>query len=502
MSRILARVEGLTVRFPGHDRAAVSGVSLEVSAGECVALVGESGSGKSLTARSLLGLVPRNARVSGRIEIAHGAAPLMDAPSPASPDWSRYRGLHAGLIPQDALGGLDPLRRVENEVGDALRLHRLVSGSERRARVLTALASTGMTHPEQRLRQRSEELSGGMRQRALVAAALIADPPFIVADEPTTALDAAHRGRVLRSVRDRVDAGAGALLITHDLASVRGIADRVLVMRDGRIIESGTPAEIFDHPNEPFTRELIAASPAGRTRPARQIDRSGTPRLELSSVQLGFGHGSARHEVLRDASLAVYPGETVGLVGESGSGKTSLLRVALGLQAPTSGTVRIDGVERATASRSTRRELRRRMAFVPQDPLASFQRGASGVEILRDALRAAGIPRAQRMQRARALAAEVGLDMTDLARAAATLSGGQRQRLAIARALARDPELLLLDEPVSALDLTVQARVLDLLDALQQRRGTAYVLVSHDADVITAMSDRIVVVEQGRVRLQ
>lgn len=499
MSTILARTEGLTITFPGQPQPAVNGVTLEIAAGECVALVGESGSGKSLTARALLGLLPPSAQSQGTIHVTDIRGVSVPAPAPGSRAWNAIRGARSGLVPQDALGALDPLRRIEHEVGDALRLHRIASGAARRNRVIDALTGAGMPSPEQRLRQRSEELSGGLRQRALVASALIANPELIIADEPTTALDAGHRERVLREIRRRVDLGAGALLITHDLGSVRGIADRVLVMRDGAIIESGTPSRVFEQPERSFTRELIEASPAGKLRAARAIDHSATPRLELRDVTVGFARGRAHREVLHEASLRVLPGETVGLVGESGSGKTTLLRVALGLQASTTGTVRIDGIDRHAADTRTRRELRRRIAFVPQDPLASFPSGATGRSLLGDALRAARVPRAERAARTAALAAEVHLEVNLLDRHAATLSGGQRQRLAIARALARNPELLLLDEPVSALDLTVQARVLALLDEVQQHRNTAYLLVSHDEDVIRLMSDRVVRIVQGSI---
>lgn len=262
----LARIEGLTISFPGRAEPAVNNVSLTISAGECVALVGESGSGKTLTARTLLGLLPHTAQVEGAVQLSGAIAPQR-----GSAAWNALRGTRVALVPQEALSGLDPLRRVEHEVGDTLRLHRLASGAERRRRVVSALANVGMPKPEQQLRRRSDELSGGLRQRALVASALIAEPELIVADEPTTALDAGHRGRVLAEIRRRVDGGAGALLISHDLASVRGVADRVIVMRDGHIVEQGDPIHVLTAPEHPFTRELLAASPAGKPRGERLL---------------------------------------------------------------------------------------------------------------------------------------------------------------------------------------------------------------------------------------
>ncbi len=510
----LARIEHLSITFAGRKQPAVNEVSLEVRQGECVALVGESGSGKSLTARALLGLVPATAVIRGKILFREDQVPPNGHRS-----WAGIRGARAALVPQDALGGLDPLRRIEHEVGDALRLHRLVpAGAARRARTIDALAAAGMPTPERQLRRRSDELSGGLRQRALIASALIAEPELIIADEPTTALDAGHRTRVLTEMRRRVDAGAGALLISHDLEGVRGVADRVLVMRDGRIVEQGAPGAVFTSPQHAFTRELVAASPTGKPRGNRLLgsaithfdrlnERSpgvpGVPcetkgaRLELRNVSAGFARGATAKPVLRNVSFEVRAGETVGLVGESGAGKTTLIRVALGLHLQHQGEVLIDGVDRSSANRNTRKLMRRRVAFVPQDPLDSFPRAATGRTILVDALRAAGVARSERRSQATTLADEVGLTRVQLEQAVATLSGGQRQRLAIARALAREPALLLLDEPVSALDVTVQARVLDLLDELQQRRGTAYLFVSHDAAVIEHMSDRVLRLDAG-----
>lgn len=527
-TEVLAAITDLTVRFPSQERAAVDRVSLEVRSGEVVALVGESGSGKSLTGRALLDLLPTRARASWsdrRIAGAEGSA--VTAPGRDAAAWTRVRGAAAAFVPQDALGALDPLRRIEFETGDALRLHRGSGRAERRAPVVAALVAAGIPDAEERLPQRSDELSGGLRQRVLLAAATIGDPRIVVADEPTTALDAAYRDRVLSALRARADAGAGVLLITHDLGSVRSVANRVLVMRDGRVLETGAPEDVLAAPRHAFTRELIEASPERAPRGTRLLDRSaeetlseirtdseppsapvrrpadlriaaapapapGTaPILDLAEVSVAFG----RRTVLHRASLAVRDGETVGLVGPSGSGKTTLLRVALGLLRPDHGDARVGGVSWAAAAVRERRALHQRLALVPQDPLASFPRGGSGLAILRDALRAAGVGRGLRHSRALALADEVGLAASALARPAAELSGGQRQRLAIARALARAPRILLLDEPVSALDLTVQARVLDLLDDVQEERGTAMLFVSHDRAVIDHMSDRVLHVE-------
>ncbi|MCB1274127.1 MAG: ABC transporter ATP-binding protein, partial [Leucobacter sp.] len=461
--RLLARIEELSIVFPGAASPAVDRLTLQVAGGEIVALVGESGSGKSLTARALLGLLPDSARTEGEVRVAVRepagdalSASLSPAPPPGSRSWSAIRGRRVGLVPQDALGGLDPLRRIEHEVGDALRLHRIAAGRERRDRVRDALTAAGMPDPARRMRQRADELSGGLRQRALLAAALIAAPGLIVADEPTTALDAGHRARVLLELRRRADAGAGVLLISHDLTSVRDVADRVLVMRHGRLIESGAPERVLVEPQHPFTRELLAAAPRGKPRgtrlltpeldpapatartartshqpgPAPDAAASAAPRLELRGISASHADGGRAHPVLEGVSLAVAAGETVGLVGESGSGKTTLLRIALGLHAPDDGAVLIDGIDRAHADRGTRRRLRRRVAFVPQDPLDSFPVGSTGRQLLGDALRAAGLERRAHPPRIGALADEVGLALSDLERPAATLSGGQRQRLA------------------------------------------------------------------------
>lgn len=496
---VLARVEGLTVSFPNQPRPAVNGVSFSLMAGNCLALVGESGSGKTLTGKALTGMLPATALSSGELSFSFddGAQP---APPAGSRGWQKLRGMALGWVPQDALGGLDPLRTVGSEVGDSLRLHRIAAGAKRRERVLESLSEAGVDDPHQRIRQRSFELSGGLRQRALIASALIANPQIVVADEPTTALDADRRDYVLQQLRRRADGGAAVLLITHDLESVRFIADSVAVMRRGEIVEAGETRAVLDSPQHPYTRELVGAVPRGHRLPPDLPSTTEGARLSLENISVTFGKGASRKEVLTGASLEVYPAETVGLLGESGSGKTTLLRVALGLLSPGGGTVRLDGTNWAASDRQQRKLLRGRVAFVPQDPLDSFPRGATGMEILTDAFRAAGISRDGRRAHAIHAAEEVQIEPEELRRPAASLSGGQRQRLSIARSLARRPQLLLLDEPVSALDLTIQARILELLNELQRTHATSYLLVSHDRDVLSYMSDRVLELKEGKIR--
>ncbi|MWB97789.1 ATP-binding cassette domain-containing protein [Agromyces seonyuensis] len=511
------RVQDLAVSFGGVE--AVAGVSFDLAAGQCVALVGESGSGKSVTARALLGLAGADARVSA------AALELDGAPLPAAgaPAWRRIRGARIGLVLQDALGALDPLRPVGREIGDGLRLHARASGSERAGRVHDALLRAGIENPVLRARQRSGELSGGLRQRALIAAAIALDPPYLVADEPTTALDAGIGRQVLAELGRLKAAGTGILLISHDLDAVAGLADHVLVLAGGRVVESGPTTQLLAAPEAPETRALLAANPAGRPRgtrlsiedrpprhgratreppiePARGV--GGPPVLELRDVGVVHRTPDGPFSALDGASLELRRGETLGVVGASGSGKTTLARVAIGLDAPTSGQVRRFGKPGGSGPGALR-AARGRIGLVGQDAGGGFDPRWSVERTLADALAAEpGGRRRTRTARRRAVAAlldAVGLSGSLAGRAPASLSGGQRQRVAIARALAAGPELLVLDEPVSALDLTVQARVLDLLDDLQRERGLGYLLISHDLDVVAHASDRIAVVEAGRI---
>jgi peptide/nickel transport system ATP-binding protein len=547
----IVRIDGLTVRFAGVDTPAVDTISLQIAAGECLALVGESGSGKSVTARSLVGLAGTGARVTAdTLEVA-GTSLL----GLSERRFEKLRGAVVGTISQDALVSLDPLRLIGREVDDALRLHTRLSPTARRARVLELLAQAGIPDPEVRVGQRSGELSGGLRQRALIAAALAAGPRILVADEPTTALDSQVRDGVLRLIANQATAGTAVLLISHDLTAVAAVADRVAVMKSGRIVETGATAEVLRNPQHPYTQTLLAASPANKPRhqrllggtaaPASTLDVAdrptagalpGSPQsapptaasplsappeplaLEARTLSVAFAAGkSSTRRVLTDVSFTLPAATTLGLVGPSGSGKTTIARIALGLQKPDSGELLLLGQPWSGVAEKVRRPTRGTIGAIYQDPLGSFDPRATVRTIITDALRhqsadptargsdpvsgkSSAEPSARSSARSSArtsssrvteLLDSVGLASAIAARRPHSLSGGQRQRVAIARALAAQPRVLILDEPVSALDVTIQAQILDLLDTLQRERGLSYLFISHDTDVIAHMSDNI-----------
>ncbi|MFF5232902.1 dipeptide ABC transporter ATP-binding protein [Dactylosporangium sp. NPDC000521] len=501
----LLQVDDLRVAFHNGRRRveAVRGVSFQIEAGECLAIVGESGSGKSVTARTLVGLTGPSSRVeAARVEFAG-----RDLRRLGPRGWREVRGRGIGLVLQDALVSLDPLRTVGAEIAEALR----PDVKDRRGRVLELLHEVGVPEPEQRARQHPHELSGGLRQRALIASAIAAGPSLLVADEPTTALDVTVQAQILALLAERKAAGTALLLISHDLAVVAGLADRTAVMRDGVIVESGPTAQVLGDPRHPYTRQLLAAVPGAHPRGTRlsggqatqvafAASVPGEPVLELRGVTKRFRlPGGGSRDAVRDVSATLRAGEILGLVGESGSGKSTVARVALGLLAPDGGEVLLEGRPWSGLRERDRRPLRRRIGVVFQDPLSSFDPRHPVERIVAEPLGVIGHPRRDRRRRVLELLDQVGLGAAVLDRRPVELSGGQRQRVAIARALAPGPALLVCDEPVSALDVSIQAQVLDLLTDLRAELGVAMLFISHDLGVVHHLSDRVAVMRAGEI---
>ncbi|MEV0750575.1 ABC transporter ATP-binding protein (plasmid) [Streptomyces sp. NBC_00184] len=496
----LLDVAGLNVRFgtgPGQVHA-VRDASFSLAGGRCLAVVGESGSGKSALARSLLGLAGPTAEVSaGRLRITG-----REAREFGPRQWRAVRGRHVGLVAQDALVALDPLRPVGKEIAEPLLTHRVVPRKEAGERVLALLERVGVPEPAERARAYVHQLSGGLRQRALIASAIAAEPGVLIADEPTTALDASVQSRILALLGELKEAGTGLLLISHDLAVVEALADEVAVMKDGRIVESGPVGKVLESPEHPYTKALLAAIPGSRPRATRAAVASdgAEPLLEVSRATKVFrGARGSRRTAVDEVSFALRPGETLGLVGESGSGKSTLARMVLGLVAPDSGTVRLAGTPWSGLRERERRQGRHTLQLVPQDPLSAFDPRWSVARIVGEALATAGVGRAERQARTVRLLEQVGLSAQHLERRPLALSGGQRQRVALARALAPSPRLLVCDEPVSALDVSVQAQVLDLLRQLQEDLGLATLFISHDLAVVREICARVLVMKDGRI---
>ncbi|VXA94931.1 nickel ABC transporter ATP-binding protein NikE [Pseudoclavibacter sp. 8L] len=492
------RAEELRISF--GDFEAVRGVSFDVRRSECLALVGESGSGKSVTARALLGLSGDGARVEARtLSLGGGDLPLASGDG----DWRSIRGGRIGLVHQDALVALDPLRPVWREVDDALRLHTDLGHEARRRRVLELLERAGLEDPGSIARRRSGQLSGGQRQRVLIAAALAGEPELLIADEPTSSVDQAVQAQLIELFSALKADGMTMLFITHDLGVVQRLADRVAVMSEGLIVETAPTARLFAAPEHRVTRQLLAAQPKAALdslTATPEVDAPG-PLLEVRGVSKTFrGAGSAPIQAVREASFTLSRGETLGIVGSSGSGKSTLARIALGLERPDAGTVSFLGDAWSPAPERLRRARRAKLGSVPQDALSSFDPRRTVGEILADAL-TAGRSTSVRTRRDAIDAAleRVGLDGSIAGLRPLHLSGGQRQRLAIARALAPEPEVLLCDEPVSSLDVTVQAQVLALLERLVDELGLACVFISHDLAVVAQLADRVAVMSDGEI---
>lgn len=503
----LVEIDNLVVRFTPDGPARVDGVSLTVSRGECLALVGESGSGKSVTARTIVGLTA----FGGTVRADRIAFDGVDTQHWHERDWRQVRGKRIGFVLQDALGSLDPLRTIGAEVGEPLRLHGRLTRAARDEKVIELLRSVGVPEPELRIRQRPGELSGGQRQRALIASAIACDPDLLIADEPTTALDAAVQAQVVALLAKLRDRDRAMLVVSHDLAVVARLADRIAVMRSGRIIEEGPAEHILEDPKHPYTKELLHAAHVlhcnvhhlSLAHPPKEQGAPGqisAPLIEVVNIAKRYrGPDGKTRAAVRDVSLSLKKGETLGIVGESGSGKTTLTRLILGLEEPDDGYVCLAGHMWSTMGNADRRAARKRVQVVFQDPLASFDPRYTVGRVLGEALRVHGGRAAVTPAAIRGLLELVQLDPDLADRRPIELSGGQRQRVAIARALAPQPDVLICDEPVSALDVYVQAQILELLADLKARLSLSCIFISHDLGVVRRISDRVLVMHQGEV---
>ncbi|MGU3437900.1 dipeptide ABC transporter ATP-binding protein [Actinomycetes bacterium M1A6_2h] len=493
----LLSVDGLCVSYGSTE--AVRGVSFTIARGEVLALVGESGSGKSTTAQAIIGLLPGSGSITGGAVTFAGDR--IDNASHRR--FENLRGAHLGLVPQDPTTSLNPVKRVGKQVAEVLRIHGRADRRNAALEAVRILDEAGIDNPELRARQYPQDLSGGQRQRVLIGIALACRPELVIADEPTSALDVTVQRRILDHLAARIaEHGTSVLLITHDLGVAADRADRIAVMQNGEIVEIGPAREILENPTADYTKKLIGAAPSlTSVRVPRQARDAQPVILSLRNVSKTFKIGRGQNlQAVNDVSFDVERGRTVSIVGESGSGKSTTARMALRLEEPTSGSIHFDGNDITSARGNTLRGLRRRFQIVYQNPYASLNPSLTVKDIVAEPLAAFGLgTRATRPDRVAELLDQVSLSAEYLERRPAELSGGQRQRVAIARALALHPELVVLDEPVSALDVSVQAQILALLTRLQDELDLSYLFISHDLAVVRQISDTVLVMRRGKV---
>ena len=494
----------VSYRTSGQVNHAVRALSFAIARGETVAIVGESGSGKSTLANAILGLLPDTAQISAGQLWVDGN----DLTHANERQKRALRGRTVGLVPQDPMVSLNPTLRVGQQIAEALILAKGKRYPAVDADIVELLQQVGIDKPVLRARQYPHELSGGMRQRVLIAIALAGNPRLIIADEPTSALDVTVQRKILDHLQRLVsERGISLLIITHDLGVATDRADRILVMQHGELVEQGPPRQILTAPQHDYTRALIAAAPAfaKRREPLIRIDPMEEPILSLKNVGKTFALPKVKGEdntfvALENLNFEVYPGQTLAIVGESGSGKSTALRIALGLEKPTQGQVWFEQQDVTHLSWRDFRPLRQRLQLVQQNPFAALDPRFTVFESIVEPLVSFGLLKGPALEHAaRELINRVHLPVNFLDRLPRELSGGQCQRVAIARALALKPDLLLLDEPVSALDVSVQAHILDLLEELQRDMGIAYVLVSHDLSVVANFAHEVLVLRNGKV---
>ena len=504
-------VEGLKVSYATREgrREVVHGVSFDVDEGEVLALVGESGSGKSTTAHALIGLLPEGGRVDAGVVRLGG----LDISGWSQKQLRTVRGAHVGLVPQDPGASLDPVRPIGVQVAELLRLHGHRDRKAVHARVIELLERVGLDDPDLRARQYPHELSGGMRQRVLIAIAIALKPKLIIADEPTSALDATVQRRILDLIDDlRREQGTSVLLVTHDLGVAADRAQRIVVLKDGVVVEQDSAQALLATPRDAYTRQLLLDAPALATefrRPEAPLflrDASAAAAenpyavVATGLVKEFAARGREPFRAVEDVSFRVRRGTTHALVGESGSGKTTTARLVTRFLHPDAGTIELDGANIADLKGDALRQLRRRIQLVYQNPFSSLDPRQTIGQIVAEPLanfRTGSA--AERRARAAELVDRVALPADVLGRSPRELSGGQRQRVAIARALAIRPDVVVLDEAVSALDVTVQARILELLEGLQRELGLTYLFISHDLAVVRRISHTVSVMRRGRI---
>ncbi|MCG2667867.1 ABC transporter ATP-binding protein [Bradyrhizobium sp. GCM10023182] len=496
-------IKNLRIALPkGAERPfAVDGVSLDLRPGKIVCVVGESGSGKSMCAHALMGLLPDTVSVtSGEIQFEGRDLLKLD-----DDGWRDLRGRRLAMIFQEPMTALNPLMRIGDQMAEMFEAHGLLTPRERRAKALSLAREVGLPDPERIVRAYPHQLSGGQRQRAMIAMALALEPAVLVADEPTTALDVTTQAQILKLIRNlQRNRNMAVMFITHDFGVVADIADQVVVLRHGKVVEEGPAATVFNGPQHDYTKALLAAVPSMHPPPraplddqAKAVEVIGLDKTYVTSG--GWFREDRRVDAARAVNFNILKGETLGLVGESGSGKSSVARLVMRLIEADRGTVRIGDTDLTQLSGKALRTERHRIQMIFQDPFASLNPRRKIGHIIADGPIAAGLDPKDAFDRARDLLKMVGLDAGALDRYPHEFSGGQRQRIGIARALALEPEIIVADEAVSALDVSVQAQVLKLLEDLKSRLGLSMLFITHDLRVAAQICDRIAVMQRGAI---
>jgi len=506
MSAPLLQISNLHVCLPeGSERAhAVEAVDLDLTANEILCIVGESGSGKSLTARAVMGLLPKP-----RVRVVEGGIRFGDEELTDASDerFREIRGSEISMIFQEPMTALNPVMSIGDQIDEVFRFHEAMGRRERRDRALALLDDVHLPDPDHIMRAYPHELSGGQRQRAMIAMALALDPKILIADEPTTALDVTTQAQILKLIKEmQAEHGTGVLFITHDFGVVADIADRVAVMQQGRVVEMGSAEEVLNAPKHSYTQALIAAVPSLKPRPPR--DQSAEAVLQVEGLTkvfrsgggiLGLGGSERTVRAATNVTLELRRGETLGIVGESGSGKSTVARCIVRLVDADDGKILLKGTDLRPLGRAEMRPYRSSIQMMFQDPFASLNPRTRVGRTIAQGLLLQAVPKDQAEARARELLSVVGLDERAFDRFPHEFSGGQRQRIGIARALALDPDVLVADEPVSALDVSIQAQILRLLDQIRERMTLSIIFITHDLRVAAQVCDRLAVMRYGEI---